>query len=852
MFNKNNLQEYKNKNYKVLIVEDSLNDFEIYSHYLNKDSIYSYDIDHVETASQAIKQLNKNKPDFAIVDLSLPDTDGLNLIDAIRKIYTLSELPIIIFTGQGNESIAIEAMKRDIYDYLMKGNLDFHTFINTIYSVVTTVEGNKIIDQEKTANILIVEDSEADIELYKRFIQQEQTYKYTIYDTDNIAEALELIKTRFFDIVLTDYMLPDGTGLGLIQQIKEMEGTEDVCLIMITAYGNEKIVIESIKNGGSDYLIKDTITPQLIRKTFRDNLNKRRLSKQLHRIQYQKNLLSKISLSIRQTLDLQSMMNQAVIEIKKALHCDRAIIYTLNNLGEGKIIAEAVEQPFQSILNFSITDTFLQQKKNRDEYVKCCRKFVIDDIKEANIEPCHYNLLANLEVKSIAALPIILETTNEPLWGLLIIHYCQENHYWQNYEETFLNEIALQISVAVKQGLLVEELKKERDRANKATQAKSEFLANMSHEIRTPMNGILGMAELLLYNDLSPEIEDYVTTIQASGKNLLNIINDILDLSKLEAGKVELSNEMFIMSKFIEETSKIFKLNLEKKNLTLNINIEPECNKNYYGDPSRLRQILINLVNNAIKFTEKGEVEIIIKTEQSEDRLNQLPPIQENEIPLYFAVRDTGLGIPLDAQKKLFQAFEQIDNVASKSVEGTGLGLSICKKLINLMKGQIGVKSKPNKGSTFWFNIILETAQEEIELTQNFQQTIKSTKNKTPSKGLILVAEDNLINQKVILLQLQNLNYDCIIANNGEEAIKLSTQYPFKLILMDCQMPNIDGYSATQEIKKNQITQKLPIIGLSAYAMKQDRDKCFAVGMDDYLQKPCQIDQLLEVLEKWL
>ncbi len=516
-------------------------------------------------------------------------------------------------------------------------------------------------------------------------------------------------------------------------------------------------------------------------------------------------------------------------------------------------------------------------------------------------------------------------------------------------------------------------LKEAKEAAEQATKVKSEFLANMSHEIRTPMNGVMGMTSLLFDTKLTSEQRDFAETIRTSSDSLLTIINDILDFSKIEAGKMELEEQEFNLRDCIEDSLDLMAATVAKKKLDLVYMIDEQTPSGLISDVSRLRQILVNLINNAVKFTSIGEVTVNIFSK----RLN------ESNYEIHFAVKDTGIGIPSDKKDKLFKSFSQVDASTTRHYGGTGLGLVICKRLTEMMGGRIWVESEKGKGSVFSFTIIAKacscppnhklidheiltgkrvlivednetnqkiltlqtkawgmiaqsvySAKEGLQLIKNGEEfdiaildvqmpqmdgltlakeirkykdskrlpiimfssidqqkvtscddlysaflfkplkssqlhnTIASILGKRPlevgpkSKQIepsmcekfplqILVAEDNIVNQKVALKVLQKMGYDAEIANDGLEVIDALERQPFDLVLMDMQMPNMDGIQATRKICKMWSSERRPrIIAMTANAMQGDKEKCFEAGMDDYISKPIKLDELTEVLKK--
>jgi signal transduction histidine kinase/CheY-like chemotaxis protein len=426
------------------------------------------------------------------------------------------------------------------------------------------------------------------------------------------------------------------------------------------------------------------------------------------------------------------------------------------------------------------------------------------------------------------------------------------NELYASNDATRIANEDLRKEIKVRAGIEAD-LRDAKDLAESANRAKSQFLANMSHEIRTPMHGVLGMTELLLETGLSDKQLGFARVIHSSGKNLLRIIDDILDFSRIEAGKLKMETIDFDLGQVMKGVIELFSERAHAAGLELTLEIDAAVPTQLRGDPDRLRQVFSNLIGNAIKFTPQGKVEVRVQEVRRE----------ADQVVLHIEVRDTGIGIEAAIQEHIFEPFRQADGSTTRRFGGTGLGLSISKQIVGLLGGRIGVHSFPGAGSVFWFEVPFalqvpkpaapQPARHEASRPTVLDAAAEQRSGHRPA-GRLLVAEDNQINQQLAQAMLAELGWECDLVENGQEAIDAVRQKRYAGILMDCQMPVMDGYTATRAIRVMEDVagqvRRLPIIALTAHAMEGDKERCLEAGMDAYIAKPYSLQSLQQALER--
>ena len=596
-------------------------------------------------------------------------------------------------------------------------------------------------------------------------------------------------------------------------------------------------------------------------------------------------LVDAIQERIRSSLNLEEVMTMAVQEVRQFLSTDRTVIYRFNPDWSGFIAVESVAVGRMPILGIDIDDSCF-----RERYVSVYEQGhirAIDNIYTAGISECHINLLSQFEIKANLVVPIL---QGENLWGLLIAHHCHSQRNWNYSEIESLKQISVQLGIAIQQSILFEQAKTEiADRklaetalqkavvaADTANRAKSEFLSSMSHELRTPLNAILGFSQVMARDSsLNNQHQQHLEIINRAGEHLLSLINDILEMSKIEAGRSQLNQSSFNLIRLLETLEEMFRLKAKSKKLQLNFEVVDGVPHFVNGDEGKLRQILINLVGNAIKFTEMGSVTLRVKKNVEESLAVETTAIQTKPafagsdqsaqadfdcvdansirpvfLRLQFEIEDTGPGIAAAEMNKLFEPFEQT-KTGHKSQQGTGLGLSISRKFVQMMGGDITISSIPSLGSKFAFELEIRLADPtDVKMVKPQKKVIGLAPNQPEYR--ILVVDDRPDNCLLIVRLLSPLGILVREARNGQEAIAVWEDWQPHLIWMDMQMPVMNGYEATRQIKAHPLGKQTAIVALTASAFEEERTTILAAGCDDFMRKPFEAKILFAKLEELL
>ncbi|MBW8035080.1 MAG: response regulator [Planctomycetes bacterium] len=666
--------------------------------------------------------------------------------------------------------------------------------------------------EEKAIRVLIVDDDREDAMIAGRYLDKFHECSAASEYAEDLDSALEHLANADFDIILLDNRL--GSGIVARDILKEFEVRNiNIPVVVITGQGNETTAVELMKAGAYDYISKGMLGTEILEKTVLNAIERHGL------IARQKQL----EISLKRVNAQQRIILDSV----------RAMIWYNDHDGRiqraNKATAHAVQLDIDEVVGKTVAELF---------------KLAIDDDIADNIEiidsgNAKLDIIKQLETVQgkkwfhIDKVPYLSEKGDT---GVIVFAFDITE---RKFAEENLQKLNEQLAASTEQSNLMAE------EALNANRAKSEFLANMSHEIRTPLNAILGFGDVLAEEELTIEQSKFIDIIVQSGNNLLNLINDILDFSKIEAGKLETEIVDCSLAEILAGIDSLLRPEAMKKKLKFEILQCTELNATIRTDPTRLRQCLINLVANAIKFTGEGHVYVNVSME---DKVDLGPCIR-------FDVEDTGIGIELEKQRLIFESFSQADYSSTRKYGGTGLGLAITKQLAQLLGGTLSLTSEFGKGSIFSMIIPTNINAAEQKIFDKYEG-IKHLQDKPLSPdqprlaGRVLIAEDNSSNRRLIKLLLEKTGCQVVTVEDGFEAVEVVMNEKIDIILMDIQMPNMNGYEAVAAIRKAGFD--VPIIAVTANAMKGDEEKCIKAGCDDYISKPINRINLYDVIAKYL
>lgn len=565
-------------------------------------------------------------------------------------------------------------------------------------------------------------------------------------------------------------------------------------------------------------------------------------AQQLAIIAEQQHTLTNVISKIRESLDLETIFATTTREVRRLLQVERVVVFQFlpgAKYSQGEVVAEDVHPDYRSILGYDVKGDCFQDRYTASPGTH--QVFAIDDLNTCNLHPCYIEMMQGLQVQAHLVVPLFRSNI---LWGLLAIHQCSAPRQWQVKEREFAIQISTQLGVALQQTEFLRQAQQSKESADAASQAKSDFLSHMSHELRTPLNAILGYVEIM---QRDPELRDTQTEqlgiIGRSGEHLLSLINDVLEMSRIEAGQLALTQVSFDLYRLLDSLQDMLEAKAELQRLQLQFERTAIVPQFVFADEGKLRQVLINLLGNGLNYTEKGQVLLQVDTSE---QIGQ----RGDTCQLTFAVMDTGPGLKTSDIDQLFEAFTQTDS-GYRAQEGTGLGLPISRRFVQLMGGDIEVDSTVGQGSTFRFTIpatLVDAA--EVHTVKPARQVVALAAGQPTYR--LLIVEDKWANRQLMQQWLAPFGFDIREAVNGKEALAIWQEWAPHLIWMDMRMPVMDGYKATREIKAQCGDNPPVIIALTANAFEEDRLYALSVGCDDFVRKPCQESTILDKIAEHL
>ena len=944
----------------ILIVDDSPEDRELYRRYLRRDLAlpgvrgdreYSYTILEAALGKQALLLWQQHQPDALLLDYRLPDLDGLEFLAKLQSSSQQWCLPVIMVTGQGNEALAVQAMKAGAQDYLVKEQITPEGLQLAVTRAIETVHLHTQLQQR--------------IELEQLVSQITQK----LYQTLALEEILQTIVTQVRQFLQTDRVFvyrfqPDSSGIVVVESVgdnwlpirdvrvedqyfRETQGEHyrqgriqavaDIYTAGLTECHVDLLARFQIRaNLAVPILHREALWGLLVANhccaprqwqpleidLFQEltaqigialqQAELYRAAQSLREIAQREKAIATVIQRMRETLDIDTIFRSTTAELRGVMKCDRVVVYQFNSDWSGRFMAESVGDGWISVMQQQqinpkaseqllndprctvktllrsspepLVDSYLQETKG-GVYNQGISYRVTQDIYQAGFTPCYLELLEQFQIRAYIIVSIFC---GSQLWGLLASYQNSNPRAWSEAEISTVVQIGNQLGIALQQAQLLQQtqqqavqLQQAKDAAETANRAKSAFLANMSHELRTPLNGILGYAQIFQRDkNCTPKQKEGVDIIYQCGTHLLTIINDILDLSKIEAGKLELYPEDLNFPALLTNLTDIFRLKAKQKSLTFTYLPSSELPTIIHADEKRLRQVLMNLLSNAVKFTDAGSVTFKVEVVHgSSDSLSQeasymvhsneqdAPNVTSNALStmnnepstmnhepltitkIRFQIEDTGIGISPEQLATIFLPFEQVGDT-SRHAEGTGLGLAITQKILEHMGSQIVVESTPNVGSRFGFDLNLPVVS--MSMNSIDVQFTHNIIGYSGEKRKILIVDDRWENRAVLVNILEPLGFELEEAGDGQEGVEKAVEFQPDLIVVDLVMPVMDGYQMARKVRQLPKFQNTIMIANSANAFDVDQKRSLEAGCNDFLSKPIQMEDLLEKIKSYL